>query len=67
MVRCFETPLFSLLSGEGMEELLRSSVLVLEETDRARLVYVHLNIPVNIVIMAKLINARGLYSNAYDA
>ena len=65
MVRCFETPLFSLLSGEDMEELPRSSVL-LEETVRGRLIDAHLNVPA-IVITAKLINVRGWYSNAYDA
>ena len=52
MVRCFETPLFSLLSGEEMEELRRSPVLILEETDRVRLMYVHLDTPA-IVITAK--------------
>ena len=58
MVRCFETPLFSLLSVDEMEELRRSPALVLEETDRARLMDVHLNIPA-IVITAKFINVRG--------
>jgi len=38
-----------------MKVLGRSPVLVLEGTDRARLMYVHLNIPA-IVITAKLIN-----------
>ena len=52
MVRCFETPLFSFLSGEEMEELCRSSALILEGTDRARLTVAHLDTPA-IVITAK--------------